>query len=124
MADLVLKAAKRRGESIEIVEWPGGEPRQIDVDLTPNVFASVRKGRMSIPLGGKPDLSQVAGLPWGSIATVHSAGDRLHRIVGPAVWQVDKWCLPVFPTDADGLAACEGAATELRRNLGLEPTSA
>jgi len=26
------------------------------------------------------------------------------NIVGPAIWQTDKWCLPVFPTDADGFA--------------------
>jgi hypothetical protein len=121
VAELVLKAAKRRKESIEIVEWPGGEPKQIDLDLRPDVFASVRKGRMSISLEERLDLVQVAGLPWGSIATVHAGRDRLHRIVGPAFWQTDKWCLPVFPTDADGLVACEKEAALVRRNLGLEP---
>src|ERR1035438_8590829 len=28
VAELVLKAAQRRGEHVEIVEWPGGEPKQ------------------------------------------------------------------------------------------------
>src|ERR1019366_7841735 len=125
VAESVLKAAQRRGELVEIVEWPGGEPKEIDLDVTPEVFASVRKGRMTVPLGQQPDLAVVAGLPWGSIATVHSAGNKLYRIVGPAIWQTDKWSLPVFPTDAEGLAGFETEAVRLRRSLrrslGLEP---
>src|ERR1039457_1373724 len=49
VAELVLQAAQRRGESVEIVEWPGGEPVQIDLDVTPKVVAAVRKGRMTGP---------------------------------------------------------------------------
>jgi hypothetical protein len=120
VAELILQAAQRRGEAVEIVEWPGGEPKQIDLDMTAEVFASVRKGRMTVPLGEMPDLAVVAGLPWGSIATVHSAGDKLYRIVGPAIWQTDKWSLPVFLTDAEGLAGCETEAAKVRRSLGLE----
>ena len=78
---------------------------------------------MTVPLGKQPDLAVVAGLPWGSIATVHSAGDKLYRIVGPAIWQTDQWSLPVFPTDADGLAGCETVAVKVRRSLGLEAAS-
>jgi hypothetical protein len=123
VAELVLQAAKRRGEHVEIVEWPGGEPKQIDLDVTPEVFAAVRKGRMTVPLGKHPDLAVVAGLPCGSIATVHSAADKLYRIVGPAIWQIDKWSLPLFPTDAEGLAGCETEAARLRQGFGLEPAS-
>jgi hypothetical protein len=32
-------AVKRHGESIEVAEWPGGEPIQLDLDVTSNVFA-------------------------------------------------------------------------------------
>ena len=103
---------------VEIVEWPGGEPRQIDLDVTPQVFASVRKGRMTVPLGEHARLGQVAGLPWGSIATVHSAGDQLYRIVGPAIWQTDKWSLPVFPTDAEGLAGLRDGGGEVEAKPG------
>ena len=55
---------------------------------------------------------------------VHSAGDNLYRIVGPATWQTDKWAFPVFPTDADGLLACENKAANVRRRLGREPAVA
>jgi len=40
VAELVLKAAKRRDVPVEIVEWPGGEPRKMDLDVTPQVFAA------------------------------------------------------------------------------------
>ena len=88
------------------------------------VDAGAHEGRMTVPLIGNVNLAEVAGLPWGSIATIHSAGDKLHRIVGPASWQTDKWSLPVFPTDAGGLAECEKESMNLRRSLGLEPASA
>ena len=41
IAQLVLRAAKRRNEPIEIVEWPGGEPEEIRLELTPDVFKAV-----------------------------------------------------------------------------------
>jgi hypothetical protein len=123
VAELVRQAAQKRGESVEIVEWPGGEPKLIDLEVTPEVFASVRKGRKTVPLGGTIDLAQLGGLSWGSIATVHSENEQLHRIVGPAIWQTDKWFLPVFPTNAVGLPDYEKEAARLRRSLGLEPAS-
>ena len=96
VAGLVLAAAKKRAVPVEAVEWPGGEPRQIDLDVTAQVFAAVRKGRMTVPLGDDPDLAQVAGLPWGSVATLRANGEKLHRVVGPAIRQKDQWALPVL----------------------------
>jgi len=123
VADLVLRAAERRDESIEFVEWPGGEPGFVNLDVTPAVFSALKRGRMTVPLEGTPDLAKVAGLPWGTIAMLHSGYEQLHRIVGPAIWQTDKWSLPVFPTDAEGLPEYERAAAKLRTSLGLEPAS-
>jgi hypothetical protein len=122
VAKLVLQAAQRRGESVEIVEWPGGEPRQIDFDVTPQVFAAVKRGRMTVPLGKQPKLAEVAALPWGSIATLHSNGEELHRIVGPAICQTEQWALPVLSLEpATDLAEYEDEARTLRRRLGLRP---
>ena len=126
VAELVLKASEKRGEPVEIVEWPGGEPKQIDLDVTPKVFAAVRKGRMTVPLSKQPDLAEVAGLPWCSISTLHSEGEKLHRVVGPVTWQKGQWALPVlsyFPDADTGLAEYEKEAEELRRGLGLSAMS-
>jgi hypothetical protein len=126
VAGLVLAAAKKRGLPVEVVEWPGGEPRQIDLDVTPQVFAAVCKGRLTVPLGKQPDLAQVAGLPWCSVATLHSDGELLHRVVGPAIRQKDQWALPVlyfFFDPATGLAEHEKEAEKLRRGWGLEAVS-
>jgi hypothetical protein len=126
VAGLALKAAKRRGVPIEIVEWPGGEPKRIDRKVTPEIFAAVRKGRMTVPLGEKPNLAEVAGLPWCSIATLHSDGEKLHRVIGPAIRQPDQWVLPVlylFFDPATGLAEYEKEARKLRKGWGLGPAS-
>jgi hypothetical protein len=127
VAGLVLEAAKRRGVPVQIVEWPGGEPKQIDLDVTPQVFAAVRKGRMTVPLGKHPDLAVVAGLPWCSVVTLHSEANDMHRVVGPAIRQPDQWVLPVLETELEAeahLTASEREMAGLRRGLGLEPLSA
>lgn len=127
VAGLVLKAAKKRGVEIEIVEWPCGEPSQIDLDVTPKVFAAVRKGRMTVPLGDRPDLAEVAGLPWCSIATLRSNGEQLHRVVGPAISQTTGWVLPVLFCYLDpttGLSEYKKEAEKVRKGSGLEPADA
>jgi hypothetical protein len=127
VAGLVLEAAKRRGVPGEVVEWPGGEPRQVDLEVAPQVFAAVRKGRMTVPLGKQPDLAVVAGLPWCSVVTLHSDGDKLHRVVGPAMRQPDQWALPVlyqFFDPATGLAEYREEAEKLREGWGLAPATA
>jgi hypothetical protein len=123
VAELVLQAAKRRGVPVEVVEWPGGEPRQIDLDVTPQVFAAVRKGRMTVPLGNGPALAEVAGLPWCSIATLQPNGEKLQRVVGPAISQTNGWALPVlycFFDPATGLGEYKKEAEDLRKGWGLE----
>jgi hypothetical protein len=126
VAELVLKAAKKRGAAIEIVEWPGGVPKHISLDVTPEVFAAVRTRRMTVALSKQRDLAEVAGLAWGSIATLHSDGDNLHRIVGPAIRQKDQWVVPIMSDPlaaSDTIADHQDEADKLRRSFGLEPAS-
>jgi hypothetical protein len=126
VAGLMLEEAKRRGVSVEVVEWPGGKPRQIDLDVTPQVCAAVRRGRMTVPLGKRPDLAVVGGLPWCSVVTWRSGGEMLHRVVGPAIRQPDQWVLPVlylYLNPATSLMDYNKKAKELRRLYGLEPVS-
>lgn len=126
VARLVLKATMKRAVPLEIVEWPGGKPVSIELEVNPEFFSAVRRGRMTIPLMGNISLGQVACLPLGSIATLYSGHEKLHRIVGPAIWQKKQWILPVlgFFDDPDiGLSDYKKKADELRRGCGLLPIS-
>jgi hypothetical protein len=126
VAGLVLEAAKSRGIPVQVVEWPDGEPKEIDLDMAPQVFAAVRKGRMTVPLGKQPDVAEVAGLPWCSVVTLRSDGEKLHRVVGPAIRQPNQWVLPVlylFLDPATSLAEYEKEAEKLRHEWGLESAS-
>jgi hypothetical protein len=95
VANTVLAAARRQGINIEIVEWPGGKPVRLSFDLDRTMFRSVINGRMTIPLPTRTNPADLAGPPWGSIATFRHEGQEVHRLVGPAIWQKDRWCLPV-----------------------------
>ena len=126
VAGLVLKAAKKRGISFEVGEWPGGGPKQLDLDVPPEIFAAVRKGRMTVPLGKRVDLADLTGLPWCSIASLHSGGETMHRVVGPAISQTSGWALPVlywFFDPAAGLTEYKREAKILRKEWGLEAAS-
>jgi hypothetical protein len=124
VAGLVLKAAKKRKVQVVIVEWPGGKPKEIDLEVTPKVFDAVQKGRMTVPLDKHSDLAEVAGLPWCSIATIQANGEKLHRVVGPAISEKARWVLPVlycFFDPATPLSEYKKEAEKLRKGLGLAP---
>jgi hypothetical protein len=125
VAHLLLRAARERGLSVEVVEWPGGEPAQINLDLPADVFRAVRNGRLSIPVVGSKPLEAIAGLPWGSIAGLYSGKENIYRVVGPAAWKLERWCLPVlWRSDSEtGLAECKQKGANLRLSLGLGPCS-
>lgn len=123
VAGLLLKAAEKRGVKIEIVEWPGDEPKRIELDVTSEDLLAVKKGRMSVHLSKRFDLAEVAGLPWCSIATLHADGEKLYRLVGPAKHQKLGWTLPVlycFFDPATGLSDYKNEADKLRRGWGLQ----
>lgn len=125
VAGLVLKAVQKRGVALEIVEWPDGEPKHVSLDLTPEVFVAVGRGRKTVPLGNQPYLAEVAGLPWCSTVTLKSNGESLHRVVGPAIRQSDQWVSPIvdFFDDSPSLADHQREAERVRRRLGLNVMS-
>ncbi|MCB9940179.1 MAG: hypothetical protein H6823_18220 [Planctomycetaceae bacterium] len=124
VATLVLAAARRRDVPIEIVEWPGGKPGRISIDLQPPMFHKVLKGRMTIPLGCAISLRDWGGPPWGTICTLYCGNENIHRIIGPVIWQKDEWCLPVLYLFYDpdvGLSAYEKESVRSLRSHGLSP---
>jgi hypothetical protein len=125
VAGLVLDAARERKRQLQVIEWPGGEPGRVDLDVSAQVFATLRKGRKTVPLGDRIQLSEYAAIPWGSLAVLRCGGEQLSRVVGPAIRQPAQWALPVLyqgegqePTSAE----CQQAAVRLRRYYGLEVT--
>lgn len=97
------------------------------MDVTPQIFSAIRKGRITVPLGKRSDLAEVGGLPCCSIATLHADGEKLHRLVGPAIRQKDQWAFPVlfqFFDPATELADYEKEAEKLRKSWGMLPVFA
>lgn len=83
---------------------------------------TVRSGLSGTGPNDTLDLADIAGLPWGSIATLHADGQELHRIVGPARWRNDQWSLPVLGRIDDAAASQKEyleSAERLRRYWGL-----
>lgn len=113
IADLVLAEARKRDRDVEVVEWPGGSPATLELEVTPAIFKSVKQGRATVPLGRPESLAPVAGLPWGSAVTLRSGESVLRIVSGPARCQPDGWVLPVFTEEA----------AKLRLHRGLEPRS-
>jgi hypothetical protein len=125
VAKLVLKYAREQNRAIEVVEWPGGNPQTIDVRVSDEDFKKLGKNQKSIPLANPKPLAKFAGLPWGSMARVHTLDNEMLILTGPAkCWKNDDWYLPVMSkTDT---ANCNSIklkrkAKTLRRKFGFEP---
>lgn len=126
VAELLLNEARKQGVSLELSEWPGGERKHINLDVDPQVFKAVRNGRTTILVGNDGNLADIAGLPWCSVATLHSEGESIHRIVGPAKQSQGQWCLPVLwgfkDRTATDIAVYEKQADKMRIAWGLNKT--
>ncbi|MGH7136438.1 MAG: hypothetical protein ACREHD_11910 [Pirellulales bacterium] len=122
VASLLLKAARKHGIRIEVVEWPGGEPTTVDLRVSPEVFAAARHGKMKVALGEQLPSPTLLGLPWCSVVTLRSGTDQLKTICGRAKHLRHEWCLPVqwlyFDPEKD-LAAIERKAAHERAAFGL-----
>lgn len=120
---LLLRAAGKRKVSLEVVEWPGGEPMHLDIDVSPETFRAVAGGRMTIPMGEPRSLAKIAGLAWGSTATLRLDDRELHRLVAAAIWTKEQWCLPVagsYWTDPDvALERYQRSQNTARRKFGM-----
>jgi hypothetical protein len=108
VADLVLKEAAQQRRRVEIVEWPGSKPTYTTLAVTPEILKGIACGRKSVPLDSI-DLKEFAGLPWGSVVTLHAGEQALPIVTGPAKYHRD-WCLQVVHSGEIG-----GDAGHLKR---------
>lgn len=101
VANLVIKYARQRHESVQVVEWPGSAPQMIDLKVAPEITRKLRHGQKNMTLDEPVALAQYAGLGWGSVVRAHSEEGEIAFRTGPARRANDAWCLPVLtdPTD-------------------------
>ena len=73
VGSLLLTFAQKRSEQILITEWPGTEPQELSLTLSPQVLKKLRRGLKSVPLPKDKPLDHIASIAWGSL--VHCSGD-------------------------------------------------
>ena len=95
VAELALAAARERGVSIQVVEWPGGDFTEFEMKVDRPLFRSIDSGRRNIPLPSSMKPAVLQGPAWASVATFRCGDETVRRLVGPAVWEDGKWHLPL-----------------------------
>ena len=85
VAKLVLNAAKRRHARVTVIEWPGGEPTALTLEVPQSVLRGVERGSQKT-LAVPPSLSpgEAASVPWASTGLLLSASDQVPVLLGPA----------------------------------------
>jgi hypothetical protein len=127
----MLRAARSSSTNIQLTEWPGGEPSEVEVRLPAKTFKAVVRGRVSLPYGNQLSLAEAGGLAFGSRLTVRSPAGDLVALVGPARYQTSEWVLPLFQWWTLPLAdhservnlAAESAQLRLQRGYNTRPSA-
>ena len=117
---LVLREAQKQRVGIEVIEWPGGEPRAEEIEVEGSLVKSVRRGRKNVPLKSPP--LHLKALPWGSVLRLFAHHDALRVVSGPACVHAGQWVLPVFETYEGRVpqSKCMRAGRTFRQEQGLD----
>jgi hypothetical protein len=124
VARLLVKVARRKRAPLNVVEWPGGEPEVMEINVPHKVVGDVLRGRNRVPLvASRPkQIRTFAALPWCTRVGLHSGGGDVAVICGPAQLGTD-WYLPVIGPDVskpdDTVKALRKEADKLRKSLGF-----
>lgn len=112
---LVLAAAKQRGIAAEVVEWPGGKARSLDLEVSEQLLRKVANGQRNIPLPREVDPAEMGGPAWCTIATLRSGNDFVRVLVGHVVAQDEQWSLQVVGRLEDSQASLTAFRQEADR---------
>ena len=121
VADLLLEAARKANKSLEVEEWPGGEPQAIEIEED-----SMPRYGVYYPLGSDMPEAGATTLPVGSTVQV-AVGDELLDAfgTGPAEFRKGQWWLPIYrwPIEEgkDILESISTEANSMRKSLGTLP---
>ena len=107
VGSLLLKFAQKRSQQILITEWPGTEPQELSLTLSPQVLKKLRRGLKSLPLPKDKPLDHIASIAWGSVVHCSGDGEAFSQRVDRAKWSRDGWYLPVLGAidEHDGVAS-------------------
>jgi hypothetical protein len=123
VTELLLGVAKRRRDSVEVVEWPGGEPIRLSLTVPSQHFRAVSRTAKLLPLGAKVDLGKLGGIPHRSLLQLEAEGNRLSCLCGPAVFTAKQWKLLIHDRRSGSEAGpeLERLARQQRKQLGYAP---
>jgi hypothetical protein len=122
IAALLLNAARAHGQSLEIVEWPGGSPVKLSWSIDKRGVQALKSKRTRLPANTDFNLAEAGQVAWGSVLRP-PVDDLPSALIGPAQFTPGGWTHPVLqylPDGSNAKAAFE-QASDLRRRLGLNP---
>lgn len=101
VGELVLKYAKELKAQVSVIEWPGGEPDTLTMDVLPATLRQIERGtRKSIPIPSCITVAAAAALPWGTLATMRAGAETAKVLIGPAAFNAAGPHLRVFSDEA------------------------
>ena len=120
VAQLLVRHARKFGKAMEVVEWPGGEPSELDLAIDSSALSALRRGRKAVPLPARGGVATVGALPLGSIVTLRAGPEAQPALVDRVSYR-RGWFLelfgPVLPEDT--VRMLQKDSKRLRRELGV-----
>lgn len=122
VASLLLKTAAKRNVSLNVSEWPGGQPQLHTLQVSDLQADKLKRGARSIVLGKRQPPTDLIALPWGSLVHLKSPSSSVRAIADPAVFRGGKWLLPIpfGIDDQPGASALRKKSLAERRRSGLD----
>ncbi|CAN5197791.1 hypothetical protein BH09MYX1_BH09MYX1_51630 [soil metagenome] len=119
VAQLVVRAAKARDLRTTVVEWPGGEPGRMTIEVTTSALKKLRQGAKTLPSPAGLSLGAACSVAWGTTATVHAGTDGSMFRIGPARFAKSGAYLPVIDGPVDDESRERAARESWRRAHAL-----
>jgi hypothetical protein len=125
VAELLIREARRAKVSLEVKEWPGGNPEHLHAEIEEGLFRGIVKGRNFLSHNSlKPRLPKV--LPYCSLLELctKTEAHSLLVLTGPAGYH-KGWVLPMFAlwsTEDRGVSVEDvlAVARDYRSTLGFD----
>jgi hypothetical protein len=127
VASLLVKAATQGNVPLNVVEWPGEEPKTAKLNVSDKILKEVLAGgnRVSLAEQSQTTLKQMAGLPWCSRVELRS--DITIAIISGPAKLASQWYMPVigpkYSDETDTVETLKNAADRLRKTCKYEPLS-